>query len=91
VGVVLDTVTTLSQLTVTFAFSAGPGFDTASFREQAGRKIIRQIENKASGRSALSILMAVPPKGDFVLPDRFGKRREVESIMLSLDTLPKIQ
>jgi hypothetical protein len=30
---------------------------------------------------ALSILMAVPPKGEFVLPDRFGIRREVEFIM----------
>jgi hypothetical protein len=65
---------------VTFAFSAGPGFDTVSFREQAVRKIIRQIENKASGRMALSILMAVPPKGESVLPDRFGIRREVELI-----------
>jgi hypothetical protein len=68
VGVVLDTVTTLSQLTVTLAFSAGAGFDTVSFREQAVRKIIRQIENKASGRIALPILMALPPKWDFVLP-----------------------
>jgi hypothetical protein len=81
VGVVLDTVTTLSQLTVTLAFSAGAGFDTVSFREQVVRKIIRPIENKASGRIALSILMAVPPKGEFVLPDRFEIRREVEFIM----------
>ena len=76
---------------MTLAFYAGPGFDTVSFREQAARKIIRQIEDKASGRTALSVLMAVPPKEEFVLPGRFGKRREVESIMLSLDTLPKIQ
>jgi hypothetical protein len=81
VGVVLDTVTTLSQLTVTLAFSAGPGVDAVSLREQAVRKITRQIENKASGRSFLSILMAVAPKGKFVLPDKFGKRREVECIM----------
>jgi hypothetical protein len=66
---------------VTFAFSAGPGFDTVSFREQAARKLIRQMENKASGRRPLSILMVVPPKGEFVLPDRFGIRREVELIM----------
>jgi hypothetical protein len=30
---------------------------------------------------ALSILMAVPPKGKSVLADRFGIRREVEFIM----------
>ena len=68
-------------MTVTFAFYAGAGFDTASFPETAVRKIIRQIENKASGRSAVSILMAVPPKGEFVLADRFGIRREAEFIM----------
>jgi len=67
-------------MTVTFAFSAGPGLDTVSFREQAVRKIIRPTENKASGLMALSILMAVPPKGKFVLADRFGIRREVEFI-----------
>jgi hypothetical protein len=81
VGVDLETVTTLSQLTVIFAFSAGAGLDAISFRAQVVRKIIRPIENKASGRIALSILMAVPPKGEFVLADRFGTGREVEFIM----------
>jgi hypothetical protein len=66
---------------VTFAFSAGPGLDAVSFRAQAVRKIIRPIENRTSGRMALSILMAVPPKGEFVLADKFGIRREVEFIM----------
>jgi hypothetical protein len=30
---------------------------------------------------ALSILMAVPPKGEFALADKFGIRRELEFIM----------
>jgi hypothetical protein len=79
---------------VTFAFSAGPGFDTVSFREQAVRKIMSEIENKATGRIALPILMALPPKWDFVLSDRFGIRREAEilthlAIKSSMHSVPR--
>jgi hypothetical protein len=39
-----------------------------------------EVEYKASGRIALPILMALPPRWDFVLADRFGIKRGDEFI-----------